>query len=755
MAGRRAIYDKALRTGAARAWERHWEEAVAAYEEALAEFPGDPEALAGLGMALSGAGRLEEALQALQQAAQIRKDDLVVLEQTAQVLERLGRGREAAQAYLAAAEQHIRRQAPSLAQQRWRDAVRVDPSCFPAHVNLLRAYIGQRRTQEALQEYLALARICQEWGEADKALELCQQALKLDPLNATVLALMDELRHGGGPVAVRPGTRPLDFAFMEETGEEGEPVTGSPVEAARRKALAHLAEAVFDEKPPKTGPLIIRPLSKAELDSLVSRAIDAQTHGDVDGAVAGYQRVLQAGVIEPAVNFNLGLLYQQQRRYPEAMEQFQQALDQPEYRLGGLFALAECYQALGRTKEALSHFLEVLRVVDLETVRQEQAEELNRLYDELKRVYTAEMGHEQARAFINTLVSFLSQKDWTERVSEVRQRLDALAGDGPVVGLAEVLTVPDSESILASIGLAQEYQRRGLEYAAIDELCRAMCLAPAFLPLHRQMAEVQAATGRVEQALLKLLTIAELYRVRGSVWRALAMYERALRVAPLDIGVRAKMIGVLKEQRDMDGALQQYLALGDTYYQMAQLDQAQETYSEALQLALQNGLDRPWGVRFLHRIGDLHLQRVEWRKATAAYERIRDLAPDDEKARVTLMDLYERLGRPDRAVAELDALLRACREAGHLQRAVEILQERVQERPDDIRLRARLAQAYLDSGDVPQALQQLDVLGDLQLQDGRTQDAIVTIKAILRLRPPNAEAYQRLLDQLMAGRVPE
>jgi len=145
---------------------------------------------------------------------------------------------------------------------------------------------------------------------------------------------------------------------------------------------------------------------------------------------------------------------------------------------------------------------------------------------------------------------------------------------------------------------------------------------------------------------------------------------------------------------------------------------------------------------------------VEWRRAISVYERIRDLAPDDEMARFTLMDLYERLGRPDRAIAELDGLLQHYVQSGKVPKAVSVLEKMVQEKPGAIPLRARLAQLYLNAGRKEDALRELDILGDLQLQAGKVKDAIATIQVILRLRPPNAEAYRQLLEQLQAGQVP-
>jgi thioredoxin-like negative regulator of GroEL len=87
-------------------------------------------------------------------------------------------------------------------------------------------------------------------------------------------------------------------------------------------------------------------------------------------------------------------------------------------------------------------------------------------------------------------------------------------------------------------------------------------------------------------------------------------------------------------------------------------------------------------------------------------------------------------------------------ESGNTQRVFAILEDAVRERPDDIQLRTRLAQVHLDTGNVEQALEHLDKLGDMQLEAERYEDAQATIRAIIALHPPNVVAYQQLLDQI-------
>jgi len=216
----------------------------------------------------------------------------------------------------------------------------------------------------------------------------------------------------------------------------------------------------------------------------------------------------------------------------------------------------------------------------------------------------------------------------------------------------------------------------------------------------------------------------------------------------MDTTVRAKLIDLLISHGEIDEALEHYLILADSYYHLAQMDQAREMYQEALRLAPRGSPERRWEVRILHKIGDIDMQRVDWRRAIEVYEQIRELDPDNERARLTLMDLYYRFDRSELAVVELDSLLRVYRESGKVQRIFAILEDAVRERPDDIPLRTRLAQVHLDAGDVEQGVGHLDELGDLQLEAGRYEDARATIRAIIALHPPNAEAYQQLLDQI-------
>ena len=241
-----------------------------------------------------------------------------------------------------------------------------------------------------------------------------------------------------------------------------------------------------------------------------------------------------------------------------------------EYRLGSLFALGELYRAKGQVDEALNYFLEALKIIDLGTVSRDQADDLIKVYESLAETYATKGEAQQAGTFVNTLVDFLSSKGWADKVAQARRRLDSLTEEGaPAISLAEILSLRDSDALLQSLSLMQELAKRGKYYSALEEAYLAIQRAPDYLPLHLRMAEMMYKNNQTEAAIDKFLTIANTMAARGDNHQAMAIYQRILRLAPMDVNIRTRLIEMLVSYGQIDRALEQYLALADTYYQLA------------------------------------------------------------------------------------------------------------------------------------------------------------------------------------------
>jgi tetratricopeptide (TPR) repeat protein len=709
MPGNQKVYQQALHNADAHAAQQAWAAAIAEYQKALAEFPNDES----------------------------------TWEKIADAFERIGRLDGAARAYAAVAELRLRERDIDSAVDIWTRAARLDPGNVNVHRRLAQVYTHLGNTKLAIRAHLALARIYQSSHQAPEAVEQLQAAAKLDPSDPDILKAMELMR---GEQPAPPPPRKLDTSIWDLPGDDEEAETrGNPIEVARETALAELAGTLFEEAP--TGRA--RQLSKAEVDALISKAIDYQTRGDVQKGIDTYQRITSAGIDMPAVHFNLGLLLQEAMRYDDAIPELKRTVNTQEYRLGSLFALGECYRAKGRIDEAISYFLEVLKIVDLETVNREHADDLIQVYQSLAESYAVKGESEQASQFADSLVQFLNSKGWEDKITDARRRLDQLTIEGgPAITMGELLTVPNATQMLEAMALTAEYAKRDKFYSAMEVAQTAILHAPDYLPLHLRIADILWDAGRGDAALEKYITVAKTYNARGEARQSIGLYNRILKMAPMNIQARSTLIDLLVSYGQIDRALEQYLQLADAYYQLANYDKAIETYQEAGKLAPRGSSARNWHAQILHKIGDINIQRVDWKRAMPIYEQIKSIAPNDERARLSLVDLYFKTAQPQRAIREVDELLGLYKSSGKTEKIVTILDDQVRGHPDDMALRARLAQAYIEGKRVAEGIAQLDTLGDLQLSAGLKREAVSTIRAIVALNPPNVAEYRELLAQI-------
>lgn len=758
MVGKRSVFEEAMKSASNYAWDKQWSKAIVEYKRALAEFPDDSTALVNLGMAYLESRRLEEALGVYQKANRLTPDDPLAWERVADVQERLGRLNEAAETYVAMANIYVEQNAMGKAIETWLRATRLAPDHLGAHSGLAKAYAKQGKVRAAAGECLALARIFQRRGQTEKAIQQCRFALELDPRNTQARATLEALRAGKRIEKVKSIPAVLEFGEAEEIKEEVE--EGGLVDTARQKALRELAEILFEEHPTEdTGADVtafegrgareaIPRLTQGQIDTILGQAIDSQTRGEIDKAIVNYSRLIEARVDRPAIHFSLGLLFQEKMQFDDAVRELSLTARHPEYGLASHFALGECYRAQGKIEDALENCIEVLKIIDLQTVQRDQAEDLIQLYDSLAESYMVKGDQGKAITFLDSLVDFLSGKGWQQKVMEARHRLDSVAEERGTRSLAEILEVPGSEEVLASMAMSQEYVKRNMLFTAMEEIYRTIEMAPTYLPLHLRLAEVFVRQERFEEAIAKYMTVAEVYNMRGDDRQAVGVYKQVLKMSPMNVDVRAKMIDLLVNQGEFDRALEQYMALADDYYQLAQIDEALEKYDEALHLASRASGERTSKVKILHKIGDISMQRVDWRKATAAYEKIKALSPDDEQVRTYLFDLYQKQGQTKKALAEIEELVEYYEAKKQLQKALNILKDAVQLRPQEMSLKALLARVYVQQGMKSEAIAELDALGEMQLEAGLRDEAVQTVQQIIALEPANVEAYRQLLDHI-------
>jgi len=627
------------------------------------------------------------------------------------------------------------------------------------------------RKSEAIAEFVAAASLLQRAGDINRANQVVEYALRIDPESAEGQRARQMLRNNQPlpqPIRPRGGTGPVRMAEVRqlEDSAEGEKEQ-NPIEEARQKALVVLAELLFSqaEENVPTGQVARRGLSsltrgtgglslgQAEQTRILlhlSQAIESQTQGQDAQAAEELERAREVGMSNPAAYFDLGLLTYQTRSQT-ALSYLQKAVKHPDFSLASYLLMAQIFGKNRQYTDALQAYLQALRLADVETVEPEQRNALRQLYEPI----IESQGHRSDSANLEKLCENIARQllrpDWRNHLQNARKNLPAASSDSQPLPLVDMLLETGSNHVVEALANVRRLAGRGAAHSALEEAYRALEYAPNYLPLHVQIGELLLQNNRQQEAINKFLLVAELYSLRGEASQAIQMLTKLTQLAPMDLTVRQRIIDLLVAQDRISEAVQQYMNLAGIYYQLAELTMARQTYTAALKLAQTARSERRNSVEILHRIADIDQQRLDWRQAIRIYEQIRTLEPEDSKARFQLVELNFRLGQANAALTELDGFTTMLENSGKRQKAVEFVEEIIRERPDKLEIRKRLSDIYLRMGKVEEGVQQLDMIADALLTTGNQNSAIAILQHIIRLKPQDIHLYEQALRELHKG----
>jgi tetratricopeptide (TPR) repeat protein len=781
MTGNRSIYDQALNDGNSAAWEQQWDKAIAAYARALDEFPSDSSVMSSLGLALLAQNRWEQALAVYQRAAQLNPEDPLPLEKCAEILQRLNKFPESSQAFYLAAEAYVARRDVAKAIENWTHSTELNPDHLQAYSRLALAYERTNKTAEASFGYIALARILQKAGELQKALQAAQRAAQLDPRNTAALQSVELIQRGAPlpePARARQTatqvqssafTSLADFAETSNnrTASDDQNQKSDPLIEARQVALGQIADLMFDigDDPapdPKAGAVSmfrkassdpfknVKADTRPQLISFLSQGIDAQSRNDAPTALSFFEKAQKAGLEHGALNLLIGGAYVDNKKYRDAIKQFQAATDHSELAAGALYGLGLSYGRTDKIKDAVSSLLRCLQQVDQMTVPERQQDEMAALYEGFQESLNENPTKEELTRMAENLVNLLSGQGWMDQIRQAREQLNSQQTDGALVPLAEMISVQGADRVMESMSLITRYIARKRYQSAIDEAEYAIEYSPTYLPVHLKMAEILALDNRPEAALAKFTVVADLYRIRGEAGQAKRIYQQMVQLAPADLAIRTKLVQMATAQGNTLEAIRHTIEAAEIHVNLADYDTARQVLNSALLMAQSSKNDKSVASDVLHKIAELDMQRLDLRQALKSYEQIKAQNPKDDKARAALVGLYFRMGQPRQAIAETDELLRLLIPVVGLDQPIQILESLLTEQ-DDLNLRQRLARLYQQVGRKAEAIQQYDAMADALYTSGNKAEAAKVVESIIALQPENLSDYQELLSQIQSS----
>jgi tetratricopeptide (TPR) repeat protein len=771
MTGNQNIFQEAINQGHSAAWDQDWEQAANFYRQAMEEFPDNSKALTSLALALFELQKFEEAREYYQRAAELSPNDPIPLQKIAEIQERVGNLSIATKIYMDVAELFARSKDVEKAIENWSRVVSLDPEHLPAHSRLALIYERLGRSTQALVEYLSIASLLQHNGEIQKATQTVNHALQVIPDSKEAKQALSMLQTGKilpKPRRSRGVTGPLMMAQVRQLelpksiGDERPKL--DPIQDAKQKALTMLADLLFEQGDTQsiqarqglqsiikgTGALGHAQIDQTKIILHLSQVIDMQSHGQDDQAIPELERAIEAGLDNSAAYYDLGLLLSKSERLESAVRNLQRAVKHELFGLGARLLLGLTLYKMERTKEASIEYLEALRIADAESVPADQAEELSQLYEPLIEAFIQQADTKLQKRICENISKLLIRPDWRDQTRRARQQLPAQPAGSPPVPLAEILTEATSSQVVESLAKVNQLARAHKIRAAMEEAFYALKFAPTYLPLHICIGDLLFQEDRMPEAIKKYSVVAESYSIRGEANRAINLLKKVVELAPMDMEARNHLIDLMMARGNNQETVREFLKLAETYYSLADLAMARKTFTRALRFAQQANVDRDTKVKLLHRMADIDMQSLDWRSALRIFEQVRTLEPDDEASRDMLIDLNIRLGQSSQALAELDNYLNHLISTNHQTKAVEYINSKIQENPTQPALHRRLAEIYRQMERKEDAIEQLDIAGEMFIQAGNRSAAIEAIMAILALNPINTNDYQKLLAELQA-----
>jgi tetratricopeptide (TPR) repeat protein len=480
----------------------------------------------------------------------------------------------------------------------------------------------------------------------------------------------------------------------------------------------------------------------------LGQAIDAQTKQQDDMAAEELDKAVEAGFNDPAIHFDLGLLRSSGERVETALRHLQHAVKNEDYAMAARLLMGQIERKLGRLSAAVAEYMEALKTADALVVPPEQANELRQLYEPLIEAQNTQTDQAYLEQLCNNIHQLLVRPNWRAQVAQAREQLPKTAEDSQLLPLAEILTQAQSSQVIDAITKVRHLAREGHLRSAMDEAFESLKYAPSYLPLHSLIGDLLIQEGRNQDAITKYSVVAQAYSVRGEAAQAVTLLRRIVTVAPMDLAARTRLIDQLAARGQLDEAISEYMDLAEIYYRLAELDMARKTYTTALRLAQQGGAKRTWSVKLMRRMADIDMQRLDLRQAMRIFEQIRTIEPGDLGVRKSLIDLNLRLNQPPQAAAELDNMVAYLQSASRRPEAIPFLEDLLGEYPQQAVLRKYLAEEYRQAEKFTEAIEQLDVLGDMLLTAGDRAGAIQAIEGIVALNPPNIDDYRTLLAKV-------
>ncbi|MDW7643538.1 MAG: hypothetical protein SCI25_00695 [Desulfuromonadales bacterium] len=276
----------------------------------------------------------------------------------------------------------------------------------------------------------------------------------------------------------------------------------------------------------------------------------------------------------------------------------------------------------------------------------------------------------------------------------------------------------------------------------------------------------------------KLLASAQKNIQKGQLAKAIKDYQKLVSVDAKDIRHRQKLAELLSRAKMVDEAITEYEAVAKhfsntgfylkaiaVYKQLQKLDASQPRFYQRLaELNEKQGLAGNALAEYRSLVS-LYEKQSKHKEAVGILEKMKSLDPENLSIRVKIAERYVDSGNPDQALTEFDDVCKVLEEKQDWARLLKLYEIFLPLFPDNVTLKAGLAQTFIREGEVEKGMQWLKGLikshpDDISIlaalawaykETGDLENSRVTLNHLLKVDPDDLamqEEHARLLLQL-------
>ena len=670
-----------------------------------------------------------------------------------------------------------------------REVLRFSPQSIEAHEKLRDLYAATEDGERMMGELFALADIAGEAGEMDRRESLLNDVLAADQENPEALrALATQYRETErSDEAVQMLFKLADVMIGSAEASGSESILREVLTLDANNISAHLRLRDHYLAQDDTARAIMEIRRAAELTSQTGDNDGAREHfkhileldnKDRDAHAAIKDLALAEGDTETAVCelMTLAALQTEDDQIQDAAASLSDVLDLQADHTEAFINLKNLFIESGQTEKAIDllqgaakkartaddlegarhHFQEILHISPNDIAARDKLVELLLSMDELG-------------SAIDQLLTLVNLHIEGERYDQAEDALQRILGFNPnhYEALARLKSLYiETDQVHKAVDLLfgfieEEVDASDFEGARahIDEI---LVLQPDDIRTLGYLARVHERTGDTTAAVEVHKRLADL--AGDDAAERCKHLEKVAGLSPTDETARRMLADIYKEQENINGAVEQLLALADLRMGQQDAEAGGRLLNEVVELDPHNEIgwvrlaglhendgDIDQAVDAMFKVADLRQEGGNSFGAEQMLSHILELQSSNKQALEAISELHLEAGDTDKAVHDLFRLVDGAQAESDLDQAIALCDKILNIDSANEQALTKTAQFYLDNDDLENALATHFRLVDLYREKQDMDAASAQLQRVIALEAFNREAHDRLVDHLMEG----